>query len=127
MKSVLIIEDYESIKSLYTDAFLRAGYEVETAESGSDGLKKTQHRAFDIIILDMLMIELSGMDFLKSFEATKHPQTTVIVVSNLDSSNIVQKAQDLGAVKYLIKSQYTPKQLVEAVQAIIAEKEEAEA
>lgn len=119
MKSVLIVEDYESIKSQYTEAFEQAGFEVETAQSGSDGLEKTQHRDYDVIILDILMLQLSGIEFLEGFEAAKHPQTTVVVVSNLDSPTIVQKATDLGASKYLLKSQYTPKQLVAAVQELV--------
>src|SRR5487761_1115602 len=118
MKSVLIVEDYESIKNLYAYAFMRAGFDVETADSGAVGLTKTQNREFDIIILDMLMLNFSGTDFLKSFETAKHSNTTVVVVSNLDSANVVQKAQALGAVKYLIKSQYTPDELVKAVQEI---------
>lgn len=118
MKKVLIVEDYESIQNLYVDAFIRAKFEVETAHSGDEALQKTKHQEFDIILLDILMLGLSGIDFLKDFDTGRHPGTTVIVVSNLDSPGIIQKAQDLGAKKYLIKSNYTPKELVEAVQKL---------
>lgn len=120
MKSVLIVEDYENIKNLYTDAFIRAGYDVETAESGSAGFAKTQQREFDVVILDMLMLGLSGLEFMEAFEPLKHPKTKVVVVSNLDSPDIIQKAQALGAVKYLIKSSYTPKELVEVIETLPA-------
>lgn len=121
MTSVLIVEDYQSIKDQYIVAFTHAGFEVETAHSGAEGLEKVKHREYTVIILDMLMLNLSGNDFLRGFETAKHPNTKVIVVSNLDSPKIVEKAKSLGAVDYLIKSQYTPKQLVEAAQALIAQ------
>jgi DNA-binding response OmpR family regulator len=120
MKTVLIVEDYESIKNLYTEAFLLAGYTVDTADSGDAGLKKTQEREFDIIILDMLMLELSGLDFLKAFVPAKHPNTLIVVVSNLNSPNIIEKVRAEGVTNYLIKSDHTPKELVDAVQALSA-------
>lgn len=121
MSSVLIVEDYQSIQDLYANAFGQAGFEVETAHSGAEGLEKVKRQDYDIIILDMLMLELSGTDFLKGFEAAKHPNTKVIVVSNLDSPKVIEKAKALGAVDYLIKSQYTPKQLVDTVRAMLAQ------
>lgn len=119
MSSVLIVEDYQSIQDLYANAFAQAGFEVETAHSGAEGLEKIKDREYTVIILDMLMLELSGTDFLKGFDVDKHPHTKVVVVSNLDSPKVIEKAKSLGAVDYLIKSQYTPKQLVETVQAML--------
>jgi DNA-binding response OmpR family regulator len=121
MSSVLIVEDYVSIKGLYAQAFSRAGFEVETAASGNEGLKKVAERDFDIIILDVLMLELSGSEFLEKFEPAKHSQTQVVVVSNLDSQDVVEKMKGLGAVDYLVKSQYTPEQLVETIQARLSQ------
>jgi CheY-like chemotaxis protein len=119
MSSILIVEDYESLKTLYVSAFSHAGFEVETAMSGIEALTKTKNKEFDVILLDMLMLGLSGAEFLEKFHANKHPDTTIIAISNLDSSQVVKKAESLGAVKYLLKSQYTPPQLVEAVKEII--------
>lgn len=122
MSSVLIVEDYESIKDLYTEAFSKAGFSVTTAKSGNEGLEKTKDKEFDIIILDILMLELSGSDFLKGFEPAKHPKTQVFVVSNLDSPKVIEKTKALGALDYLIKSQYTPNQLVDYVKARLDKK-----
>lgn len=116
MHSILVIEDYESIKNLYADAFRSAGFKVETATSGYEGLQKTKSHHFDVIVLDILMLNLGGVDFLKGFDSTKHPNTKVIVVSNLDSPNVIEKAKSLGVTDYLIKSQYTPAQLVSVVE-----------
>jgi DNA-binding NtrC family response regulator len=120
MTSVLIVEDYQSIQDIYAHAFRQAGFEVETARSGAEGLKKVGQREYEVIVLDMLMLELSGNDFLEGFEATKHPDTKVVVTSNLDSPKVIEKAKSLGAADYLIKSQYTPKQLVDHVQALLS-------
>ncbi len=119
MSSVLIVEDYKSLNTLYADAFQRAGFDVTTARSGSEGLDATANNEFDVIILDLLMMQLSGTDFLKSFVPANHPKTKVIVVSNLDSSSIIEKAKELGASAYFVKSQYTPKQLVEMAEAML--------
>ena len=119
MKKILIVEDYESIKNLYTEAFMLAGFKVETAQSGDEGLKKTANQNYDVIVLDMLMLELSGIDFLESFETSAHPQTIVVVVSNLDSPELVQRAKKLGVQHYLVKANYTPQELVDAIQAIL--------
>jgi DNA-binding NarL/FixJ family response regulator len=118
MKSVLIIEDYDSIKGVYAEAFKWAGYAVETADSGDEGLKKAAQHEFDVVILDMLMLELSGLDFLREFDATKHPNTLIVVTSNLNSPSIIEKATALGARKYLIKSDHTPKEIVEIVETL---------
>ena len=122
MSSVLIVEDYENIKNLYGEAFSLAGFSVVTAKSGHEGLEKTKNQEFDIIILDVLMLELSGTDFLKGFEPAKHPKTQVIIVSNLDSPGVIAKTKALGAVDYLIKSQYTPNELVKYVKARLSKK-----
>ncbi len=119
MQSILIVEDYESIKNIYTKAFTEAGFAVDTAHSGMEGLEKTTKKEYDVILLDILMLELSGIDFLKAFEAKKHPKTIIIVTTNLDSPGVVKKAEDLGAIKYIIKSQYTPNQLIEAVKSLM--------
>ena len=118
MATVLIVEDYENIKNQYAEAFVRAGYSVDAAGSGNEALKKTSDQSFDVIILDMLMLDLSGSDFLQEFKAAEHPDTKVIVVSNLDSPGVIEKAKALGASAYLIKSQYTPQSLVDAVGAL---------
>lgn len=117
MSNILIIEDYESIKGLYADAFRRAGFKVETATSGYEGLQKVKTHEFDGIVLDVLMLNMGGIDFLEDFAAAKHPNTKVIIVSNLDSPNIMEKAKALGAADYLIKSQYTPAQIVKKVES----------
>lgn len=122
MNSVLIVEDYQSIKDVYAVAFSQAGFEVDTARNGTEGLKKAKEGdEFTVIVLDMLMLDLSGTDFLRDFEPAKHPATKVVVASNLDSPKVIEKAKALGAAAYLIKSQYTPKQLVEFVLTLIAQ------
>lgn len=126
MNSVLVVEDYQSINDQYAVAFQHAGFEVDTAHSGAEGLEKVEAfqklkgREYTVIVLDILMLELSGTDFLRVFEPAKHPNTKVVVVSNLDSPNVIEKAKSLGAVDYLIKAQYTPKQLVEHVQTLLS-------
>lgn len=114
MVKILIVEDYESIKDLYQKAFKDAGFEVESAGSGAEAARMVNEEEFDLIVLDMLMLEMSGLDFLRQFAVAKAAaKTKVMVVSNLDSPNIMKQAIELGADKYLLKSHYTPQQIVD--------------
>lgn len=114
MIKILIVEDYESIKDLYQKAFKEAGFEVETAGSGAEAARIVGEEEFDLIVLDMLMLEMSGLDFLRQFAVAKAAtKTKVLVVSNLDSPNIMKQAIELGADRYLLKSHYTPQQIVD--------------
>ena len=120
MASVLVVEDYESIKDLYYKAFTAAGYETATAGSGAEALRMVADKHFDVIVLDMLMLELSGLDFLRQFALTKDAASTkIVVVTNLDSQNIMNEALTLGVDKYLLKAHYTPQQIVAEAAAVL--------
>ena len=116
MPKILLVEDYESIRNVYAFAFTQAGFSVDTAGSGAEALQKVAKVEYDLICLDMVMLEFSGMEFLEIFRA-KFPNshTKVIVTSNIDSPSIMRKAAALGVSKYLIKAHFTPKQLVEMI------------
>ncbi len=121
MPSVLLVEDDEGIRNANSFALSHEGFEVVTASSGAEALVRVEDRKFDIILLDMLMIGMSGMDFLKSYDVrTKSPGTKVIALTNLDNPDIADRAKALGVISYLNKSKFEPKQIVDYIRQVLA-------
>lgn len=116
MSKILIIEDDLMLRNVYELIITREGYEVDVASDGNEGLKKLGSFQPDLILLDMLMPVKSGLQFLKDAKIKLHyPKTTVLVLSNLSSSDTVDEALSLGAKEHLIKSNLLPKDLVAVV------------
>ncbi len=121
MTKILLVEDYESIRNVYFFALTEEGFSVDTAGSGAEALRLVAKSVYDLICLDMVMLQYSGLEFLEKFRAQQaNVKTKVIVLSNIDSPAIVERAKALGAVKYLIKAHYTPKQLAAMIREILS-------
>ncbi len=120
MAKVLLVEDYENIRNVNFFALTGEGFEVDTAASGAEALTKVGQKEYDLICLDMVMLSYSGLEFLEQFRATQ-PQSKpkIIAFSNIDSPKIVERAMALGVEKYLVKSHYTPKELVAVIQEVL--------
>ncbi|HSX30092.1 MAG TPA: response regulator [Candidatus Saccharimonadales bacterium] len=115
MALILIVEDYPSLQKIYSMAVQEAGHEALLAKNGTEALWQVGQRTPDLILLDLLMPEVNGMEFLKQFDLKKHPQTKVIVFTNMDNPTLRTELSALGASLYLTKSEYTPKELMEIV------------
>lgn len=115
MASILLIEDYPSLQKIYVETLTSDGHDVELASNGEEGLVKALTGKFDLVLLDLLMPKMGGIDFLKAFDANIHTDTQVIVISNIFSTEILNEALSLGASQYLLKSDITPKQLQKLV------------
>lgn len=122
MSRVLIVEDYTSIQIIFRTALEHEGYEVTVASDGQEALKLANDQTPDLILLDLLMPNVGGLEFLQTYDLTKHPETKVIVFSNLASPELGQEAKKLGAVRYLTKSKLTPKELADVVKETLAQK-----
>lgn len=97
-----------------------AGYTVEVAEDGKEGLKKCKRGHYDLILLDLMMPEIDGVEFLRRSKIpTRSPSTRVVVLSNLSSGSDVEEALALGADRHVLKSSLTPKDLVELAQEMV--------
>ena len=116
MALILIVEDYPSLQKIYSAAVQEAGHEFLLAKDGKEALDKATERAPDLILLDLLMPEFNGMEFLKKFDIKKHPQTKVIVFTNMDNPNLRAQLLALGIDQYLTKAEYTPKELMGIVE-----------
>lgn len=120
---ILIIEDDRYISKMYQLKLSLEDYEVLVAEDGRQGVEKIKEFMPDIVLLDILMPELDGFEVLKIVKAdpaTK--EIPVLIMSNLGQEDHIEKGVGLGALDYIVKSQYTPSRVVEKVKSVLGEK-----
>jgi CheY-like chemotaxis protein len=126
MKRVLIAEDDFFIRDIYEKVFSLAGYTVETAVDGEDALQKikAQQQVYDMILLDIMMPKVTGLDVLRQLRAMTTPakDTSVFILSNLGQQNIIEEAFKIGMDGYIIKSQKTPQQIVDEINTYFTNK-----
>jgi two-component system response regulator VicR len=119
MTKVLIVEDNISLNKVYSLVLQKEGYEVTSAFDGRDGIKQLATLEPDLILLDMLMPHMGGLEFLKRFPFSDHPGVRVVMLSNVNEDKDVSQALKLGAANYIVKSDNSPKDLVERLSEII--------
>jgi DNA-binding response OmpR family regulator len=117
MANVLVVEDNKTLNQAYKLILQREGHEVRVAYNGKEGLELVKLSEPDLILLDMLMPIMNGVEFLKKFKAAEHPKTKVIILSNLNEDSEVQHALQLGAQKYILKASTSPQELIAHVKA----------
>ncbi|GAC1386929.1 MAG: hypothetical protein NVS1B7_6660 [Candidatus Saccharimonadales bacterium] len=121
MANVLIVEDDKLLSQAYHLILEHEGHDVRVAEDGKHALKLIKESDPEVILLDLMMPEMGGLEFLKRYELeSKHPNTTVVILSNLGDEKEIQKGLDLGAYKYIVKAQATPIQLSVLVNTLIS-------
>ena len=112
-KKILIIEDEVAMAKMYRDKFQKAGYKVFLALTSEEGIELAGKEKPDLIVLDILLPTENGISFLgKLRKAPELKDLKVVALSNYDEPKTKQEARNLGVKEYLIKTDYTPKDLV---------------
>lgn len=115
-RKVLIIEDEHFITELYQRVLLKAGYQVSVVIDGEEALKEAQTDNYDIILLDLMIPNLTGIDILNNLRNphNKHQiKAKIIITTNLEQRSEVKHSIEEKADAYLIKAELTPNELVE--------------
>lgn len=121
-KRILIVEDEQLLNEAYQTILQRQGYEVITSYDGREALDKIKDQDPDLILLDLRMPRVDGLQFLKEYKALEnHPLVKIVVFSNLDEQSEIDEAFELGAQKYIMKAWATPKELVKIVKDMLGE------
>ena len=121
MAKILIIEDDPLMLRMYQKIFKFEGFEVTVASNGEEGIEQTRKEKPTLILLDIMMPKMNGLevlDKLKNDPVTK--KIPIVMLTNLAGSNDAEKALTLGAVKYIVKSEFDPKQVTNMVKEILA-------
>ena len=122
MKTILFIEDESALQKTFNDLLNKKGYTMTSALDGETGLRLAEVQKPDLIILDLILPKLHGFDVLerlKKNQATK--DIPVIVLTNLEGINEIEKAIELGATTYLVKAQYTLDEMMEKIRKTLGE------
>lgn len=114
-KTILCIEDDHFISELYARALRKAGYEVEIVMSGKEGLEKAIANHYDIILLDIMTPDLTGVEVLEFLrgKGDKIPDSYIVITTNLDQDDETRATVEKMADGYLIKAEITPTILVD--------------
>src|SRR4051812_34116818 len=120
MKKILIVEDDQIVANIYRNKFSLEGFEVEVANNGPTGLELAPLFRPDAVILDLMLPQMTGVEFMKKIRALEgFSELPVIVFSNTYLTNMVQEAWKAGATKCLSKANCTPKQVIEVLKTTL--------
>ncbi len=119
MSRILVIEDDQFLRNAYHTFLNKENFDVKIAENGAVGLRIAQKWHPHLIMLDLLMPEMDGIEFLKQFDAKNHLETKIIVFSNLSSPEKINEAMALGAVNYKVKAKFAPREMISLIQETI--------
>lgn len=118
---VLVVDDEPVVTHSCRRILAQQGYGVETAGNGHDGLSRARSKHFDLVVTDLRMPDLGGMELLHTLKK-EQPQTPVIVITGYGTASSVAEATSLGAFAYLHKP-FTPSEMTDAVVGALSEVE----
>ena len=122
MKKILFIEDELAIQKTFGDILKQEGYEVITALDGEKGLKMIQIKKPDLILLDLILPRLHGLEVLKKLKENKETASIpIIILTNKEDSETINKAVELDATIYLVKADYTLIEVLQKVKKVLRE------
>lgn len=119
--TVLLVEDDSFLLGMYATKFEIENFNVITAEDGEKGLKAAKEKNPDIILLDILMPRMNGVEVLeelKKDDSTKN--IPVILLTNLNQREEIERCMSMGADDYLIKAHFMPSEVIEKVKNILS-------
>jgi len=120
-KVLLIVEDDPLMSRMYQKIFTFEKYDVDTAIDGQEGLEKARSVKPTVILLDVMMPKMNGMEVLDKLKIDPETKNIpVIMLTNLAGEKDAETALMKGAIKYIIKSEHEPKEIVNMVKEIIA-------
>lgn len=122
MAKVLLVEDDNNLREIYQARLMAEGYEIVAAQNGEEALVSAKQNKPDLIISDVMMPRISGFEMLDILRNTDELKNTkVIMLTALGQAEDQARADNLGADKYLVKSQVTLEDIVNAAKELLGE------
>lgn len=109
--NILIVEDDKDLNNAYSIILSSQDHTVESAFDGQEALDKLNNFKPDLILLDLLMPIMGGLEFLQHFDLKAHPAVKVLIFTNMENSPEVAESYKLGAHRCIIKSWTAPHNL----------------
>lgn len=115
--SILIVEDEAALSEAYQLVLQQAGYNVSVVFNGKEALQLSKTLEPDIILLDLRMPQMDGVEFLRRYKLKdEHPGVRVLIFSNYDMQKEIDEAFKLGADRYMLKAWASPKELLQVIE-----------
>lgn len=121
-KRILVVEDEKDIRDLYAEILKNEGFDVSVACNGEEGYSAMYEGGFDLILLDIMLPKLDGfkiLEKLKKETPPKKPNHAIVILTNLGEDLSVSKGVSYGVRGYLVKSDYTPDQILKEVKVYL--------
>jgi len=117
---VLLIEDEDSIRQIYKDELDFAGFQTDDFGMAKDGLAAFKNNYYDVVVLDIILLDMNGLDVLKEMKKDKQKKDIpILLLTTITQDIIVKKGLALGAKAYLQKDLITPDKLVGKIKEIL--------
>ncbi len=121
MKTILLVDDDATVLEIYKQRFVQEGFQVQTADDGLAAAKLLRESKPDLVVLDLMMPKLSGVEVLKFIRSQPHLDATpVAIFTNLFLSELAEAANGLGVQRTIAKSECTPGALISLARDIFA-------
>lgn len=119
-KRILVVEDDKYLSDLYVELLQGEGYKVDTALDGEEGYSKVYQGGYDLVLLDLMLPKMDGLQILAKVQAgTKTPNKAIVILTNLGQDDTIAKGIAFGARGYLLKSDYNPAQLLKEIKTYL--------
>ena len=118
---ILVVDDEDIVRTSCSRTLSPEGYEVMLAKNGVEGLKMASEERFDLVLTDLKMPDMDGIEVLRIIKE-KWPETAVIIVTGYQTVDTAVKAIKLGAYDYIEKP-FTPDSLISAVAEAMANRQ----
>ncbi len=119
-KKILLVEDDAFVRDIYHTKLKMEGFDVVLAENGLEAIKRVREQKPDLILLDIVMPYMDGTEVLKELKGNDEwSKISVILLTNLSDKEKVEETLLSGANDYLIKSHFTPSEVIEKVRKVL--------
>lgn len=119
-KKILLVDDDVYIRDLYTEVLKDEQYDVSIAADGEEALNMIGQGPFDLILLDVMMPKVDGIQVLNKIKADeKTKNVPVLMLTNFGQEDLIKQAVTLGSTDYLLKYNLTPGEMTAKVKGIL--------
>ncbi len=120
-KKILIVDDEIDLRAMFKDILSTFGYDSDEAEDGVVCLEKMEKNKYDLILLDLMMPRMDGMEALTQIkkDPKKYGDAPILILTNLTSDVAIKEGFERKADGYLIKTELTPEQVVEEIEKVL--------
>lgn len=121
VEKILVVEDDQFLRELYDELLRGEGYEVDIAEDGEVGLSKFLEGGYNLVLLDIMLPKIDGLEILRRAKDKKQKKENgpVVLLTNLGQDSIIKEGFSLGASGYLVKSAMNPDQVLNEIKVFL--------